>query len=94
MAIFLILIGALFVVVGINNTQGDLVTLLKGDVPGFIHTLVAILAIGAIGYIPRLKPISDGFLMLILLAIVLTNGKRGLFQQFQNQLGSGAQVNG
>lgn len=94
MPFLLILFGVLFIIVGVNNTQDDLLALLKDDFTpstghGFIGWIVAIGAIGAVGYIPRLKPVSNGFLVLVILVLVLANskGSQGFFQQFQNQVG-------
>lgn len=83
----LIFLGILFVVVGYRGTQGDLVELLKGDFTGqgnFIYWIVSIIVVGAVGYIPKLKSISDGFLVLILLVLFISN--QGFFSQFTSQI--------
>lgn len=80
-------IGALFLVAGVRNTQGDLFTLLKGDFTGdknFVYFVVAILAIGFTGYIPRFKPISNAFLILVIIVLFLHNG--GFFAKFNEAI--------
>ena len=83
----LLFVGILFVVVGYRGTQNDLLSLLKGDFTGprnFIYWVISILVIGAVGYVPRLKPISDGFLVLVLLVLFISNP--GFFSQFTQQV--------
>lgn len=45
------------------------------------------MVIGAIGYIPKLKGISDAFLVLVLLVLFISN--RGFFNSFNAQIQSG-----
>lgn len=83
----LLFIGILFLVLGIRDTQKEFVTLIHGDFTGagnFIYFIVALLVIGALGYIPKLKPLSDAFLVLVLVVIFLSN--KGFFAQFQQQV--------
>lgn len=83
----LLFVGILFLVLGVRDTQKEFVELLRGDFTGsgnFIYFIVAILGIGAVGYIPRLKPVSDGFLVLVLVVLFLSN--KGFFSQFQQQV--------
>ena len=89
MPLALVVLGVLFMVVGIRGTQTDLFNLLKGDFTGpgnFIYWVVAILIIGATGYIKPFKPVSDAFLVLVLLVMVLSN--RGFFDRFMSQINS------
>jgi len=63
--------------------------LVKGDFAGqgnFIYWLVAILAVGVLGYIPRVRPISDAFLVLIIVVLFLS--KKGFFAQFNQSIAS------
>ena len=86
----LLIIGIWLLISGVRNTQDMLFALLKGDFTGqdnFIFWLIAILIIGAIGYVPKLKPISTGFLVLIILVLFLKKGSStglggGFFSQF------------
>lgn len=91
----LLLIGVLLVTAGVRNTQGQLFTLVKGDFTGpgnYIFWMISILVIGAVGYIPKLKPISTGFLVLVVLVLFLKKGDPkgfggGFFDQFTKALG-------
>lgn len=97
----LLTIGIVLIVVAVRGTQEEFIGLVKGDFSGpgnFFWWVVALLAVGSIGYVDRLKPISDGLLLLILLALVLTRGSPsypggGFFQQFTAAL-QGTQVTG
>ena len=101
----LILVGLLLVVAAVRNTVTDnsttgakgLTTLIKGDFTGqnnFIYWLVAILVIGALGYIDSLRTLSRAFMALILVALFLT-GKQGsnFFTGFQSALSNLGQGN-
>lgn len=92
-----LIVGAILLVSAVRNTQDDLFTLVKSDFTGqgnFIFWVVSLLLIGAIGYIPKLKPISDGFLVLVLLVLFLTKGNPnnpgsgGFFEKFTTALKS------
>src|ERR1700677_3290916 len=87
---FLFLVfGTVMVVSAARNTQTQLIGLLKSDFTGngnFIYWLISILAIGAVGYIPDLKPVSRAFLVLVVIVLILKNG--GVFTQFTSALSS------
>lgn len=86
----LILAGIVLIVSATRNTQKDLFELVKGDFSGpnnFIFWMISILLIGSLGYIPKLKPLSTGFVTLVIIVLVLTKGNPkaqggGFFQQF------------
>lgn len=89
MPILFLIIGSVFVVSSVRGTQNDLVSLLKADFTGkgnFLYWMVSILAIGAVGYIPDLKPVSRAFLVLVVIVLFLKNG--GVFAQFASALNS------
>jgi hypothetical protein len=100
MAFSLIIIGAVLLIAGIRNTvdgDGGLFTLLQGDFTGpnnFIFWLAAVLIIGAIGYIPKLQPISTGMLVLILIVLFLSKGSTDFFQKLVSGLGSTSSAGG
>ena len=80
MPIFLLAIGVLFVVVGVNNKMAELGALIREDfspskpnVPGFQVWILAIFAAGAIGYVKTLRPIANAFLVLIIVTMLLSN---------------------
>ena len=92
----LLIIGVILLVAGVRNTQNDLFTLVKGDFTGdgnFIFWFFSILLIGLVGYVPKLKPISTGFLALVIIVLVFSKGNPnnpngGLFGQLTQGLNS------
>jgi hypothetical protein len=103
MAFALIIIGLILVVSTVRNTQDDLVQLVKGDFTGqanFVWWIVVLLIIGAVGYIQKLKPLSDAFLVLLLLVLFLKRGNPGtpsggFFNQFLTAIkGTGSSSTG
>lgn len=95
MPFVLLVMGSVLLIAGVRNTQTQLYGLLRNDFTGpnnFIYWFIAILLIGALGYVPKLKPISDGFLILVILVLFLkkgnpaTNTGGGFFEQFLKQV--------
>lgn len=84
MILIALLIGVLLMVAAIRGTQGSLFSALAADTPPFVIWAAAIFALGVIGYIPGLKPISRALIALVLVVIVLKNWKQILsgFQSF------------
>lgn len=88
MPLFLGVIGIVLVICAINNTLGELSALVRGDFTGpnnFLIWLVALAVVGLVGYIPRFKPVSYAFFVLIFAGIILANEGRnggGLFANF------------
>lgn len=90
MPFVLLALGILFFVVSLQGTQGSLFTLLKSEFVGtnsFVVWAAAFVIIGLLGYIKPIRPITHAFLVLLLLVMVLTNGK-GFFSQFNSALRS------
>lgn len=90
MPFVLIVAGAILLIAAVRNTQQSLFYLLAKDFTGpdnFIFWFLSIVVIGAVGYIPKMKPISDGFLILVILTLFLKKGT-GFFDQFNKQIGS------
>lgn len=75
MGFAVLLIGLVLVVAAVRNSQADLFKELAADVPAFGVWAAAIIAIGAIGFVPGLKPISKGLLFLVILVILVNNYK-------------------
>lgn len=96
MPFMLLIIGLVLIAAAVRNKQQDFIALLGGDFSGsgnFVYWIVALIVIGAVGYIPKAKPVSDGLLVLILLALVLTRGNPkypggGVFSQLETALGT------
>lgn len=91
MPFVLIIAGIILLTVAVRNTQDDFFHLLQGDFTGqnnFIYWVIAILVIGAIGYVPKLKPVSVAFLTLVVLVLLLKKGE-GFFDSFNRQIAAG-----
>jgi hypothetical protein len=78
MILVVLLIGAVLLVAALRNTYSALFADLGQDVPKFVTWAAAIVALGALGYLPGLRPISRGLMSLVLVVIV--------FQNYQNIL--------
>ena len=87
MPFLFIFVGLVCVVSAARGTTGQLLTLLKSDVTGkgnYLYWMVSIFVIGAVGYIQALRPLSRGFLVLVVIVLFLTNG--GVFQKFMSAI--------
>lgn len=88
----LIFIGLVLLVAAVRGNQKELFELLKEDFTGsdnFFVWVLAIIILVAIGNVDRLRPISNAFLGLVILVILVGNGKRGLFDNFISQVRAG-----
>jgi hypothetical protein len=95
MPLFLILFGVLLMIAALRNKLDDLTAVLKDDFTGANNYFVWVLAIGlivALGNIDDLKPVSNAFLTLVIVIILLAN--RGLLPSFIEQVkrGTGADL--
>jgi hypothetical protein len=79
----LILIGAVLLIAALRNTQGDLATAIETDAPGFFKWALAIMAVGALGWVPGMRTISRWLLALVLVVLVLRNYSK-LFAGFKS----------
>lgn len=89
MAFILILIGAVVLVAGVRDTQDNLWQLVKGDFSGpgnFVYWFIAILVVGSLGYVERMRTFANTFLALIIIAMFLSN--KGFFEKFTQQIGA------
>lgn len=94
-----IIAGLVLVIAGVRGTSDDLVTLVKGDFTGdnnFVYWVLAILVIGGVGYIPSLKSFSRAFLALVLIVLILAEGKQGngFFTEFESAVKQITEGNG
>lgn len=90
MAFVLVIAGILMVVTGAKGTYAQFGSQVAGDFTGdhnFTYWLVAIGAVGSVGYIEALRGFSRMFMALILIAMVLSN--KGFFAKFTDALKSG-----
>lgn len=74
MPFVVIAFGIVFIIAGVRGTQGALFTLLKNDLMGFAPWFASILVIGGLGYIKPIKPITDAFMVLLIVVLFLSNG--------------------
>lgn len=89
MSLALIFAGILLLVASARNQQDTLFTLVKGDLTGqnnFVEWILALMIVGSIGYIPKLRPLSVSLLALILITIFLKKGQ-GFFAQLTTAVG-------
>lgn len=90
MPLFILFVGVLLVITGVNNKMGELGALLKADftssgsTPPFQVWILAIFAAGALGYVRALRPVSNAFLVLIIVGMLLSN--KGFFAKFTDAL--------
>lgn len=90
MPFVLIVTGLLMIVTGGLGTYAQFAAQLRKDFTGpgnFLYWIVAIMAVGSIGYIENLKSFSRLFLALILISMLLSN--RGFFAQLDAAIKSG-----
>lgn len=90
MPLFILAVGILLIISAVNNKLPELAGLLKEDfspssnVAGFPIWVFAIVLIGLLGYIPGVKPLSNAFLVLLFVGLILAN--RGFFSKFSSAI--------
>jgi hypothetical protein len=90
MPVFLAIIAVVFITASVRGTHKQFWELLKGDFSGpgnFIYWGLSIWVIVAVGYVKALRPISDAFLTLVIVVLILANGQRGFFNKFMSIIG-------
>lgn len=92
MPLFFLIIGILLVIVGINDRVDDLNTLLKEDFapsdgqPSFLLWVLIIGVIGLLGGLKSFKPVSNAFLVLLVIAVLLDAKDKGFIPQFTSAI--------
>lgn len=94
MAFAFLFAGLLLLVSGVRGTQDDLFALVRSDFTGegnFINWAGVVILIGLVGYIRPLRPVSQAFLVLLLIVLLLSKGnpklpQGGFFAQLFAQL--------
>jgi type IV secretory pathway VirB2 component (pilin) len=88
--VFLV-VGIVFVASGVRGTSQDLLNLLTNDLKGpnnFIYWVLAIAAIGGLGYVADLRSFSRALLALVLIVLILAENKQqgsgGLFVKLED----------
>lgn len=96
MAVVFVIIGLALIISAIRNTWStpstglqallvsDFTSSANGSVP-FGIWILAIFSIGALGYIPGFRTLSNGLLVLVIIVLLLSNS--GFFGKFQKAVG-------
>jgi hypothetical protein len=80
MPLAVLLLGTVLLISGWRGTYADIGSRFATDITGFLPWLAAVVAIGAIGYVPELQGFSNALLALVILVILLAN--QGVFAQW------------
>jgi hypothetical protein len=83
MILVALVIGAIVVIAAIRNSHRALGAALMQDVPAFMVWGAAIVAVGAIGFIRPMQPVSRALMALVITVIILRNYK-GIIGGFQS----------
>ena len=80
----LIIVGIVLLIVAVRNRVQPFFAQVSGDLcnngnlkGGFVAWAIALLIVGVVGYLPSLQKLSRAFLVLIVIAIVLSQSKNG-----------------
>lgn len=73
MIIVLVLIAVLLIVAAMRDTQGDLFAALREDIAGFGAWGTALVALGLLGFVPGIKPVSRALLALVIVVLFVNN---------------------
>lgn len=88
MQLVALIIGAIIIAAAVRDTHTQLFTALGEDVPAFMVWAAAIFAIGALGWVPGLKPVSRGLLALVIVVLVMNN-YQAIISGFSQSITSG-----
>lgn len=94
MAWGLIFIGVMFLIASARKKHDELYSLLKDDFTGegnFFYWVLAIIILVAAGTFRPIRPVTDAFLGLVILVIILAPYRDGkdLFAEFRSQIKEG-----
>ena len=87
MPIFFFLVGLMLLVSGIKGTTKDLVDVVKDDFTGdnnFIFWVAAMAFLVAVGQIKAIRPLTQGFLWLVIIVLIVQS--EGLLEKFTRQV--------
>lgn len=87
MAFALVFAGLTLVIATLRGNLRFLAALFASEFQGqgsFIYWLAAVMMIGAVGYIKPLRPLSNAFLVLIMIVLILKNGS--FFSRFNEAI--------
>lgn len=93
MPMFLLIVGAIFLIASVRGEDetAKLLALIKGDFTGpnnFFFWAIAIYGVGALGYVPELRPLSRAFVALVIIRLLLSHadGAGNFFTKFMEQI--------
>jgi hypothetical protein len=70
---FLSLVAIVLIVAALRDTQGDLFAAIREDITAFGIWGGALIALGLLGFIPGIKPVSRALLALVLVVLFVNN---------------------
>jgi hypothetical protein len=88
--LFLLVVGVLLIIVGINNRLSDLSDLIKDDFSSsgpnasFQVWALAIILVGSLGYISSFRPVANAMLALVIVVLLLSH--EGFITKFKTAL--------
>lgn len=88
MPFIFLLVGLILLVVGIRGTQKELASVIVDLFTGpnnLTFWALAMIAVGSFGYVPQLRKLAIGLMVLILVSLVLSKQNQGFFQKFIDQ---------
>jgi ABC-type transport system involved in cytochrome c biogenesis permease subunit len=74
MPIFLAIAGILLIVAGVKGREKEFLSQVTDDGKGFIVWFLLILIVGIVGISKTWRPVSNAFLVLIVIAFILGSG--------------------
>jgi len=86
-----LLIGLVLMIAGFRGETDKFTETVKEDFtgqPNFLYWVAAVFAIGSLGAIKPMRPVSDAFFVLLLVVLLLSN--RGFFAQLSRQINAPA----
>lgn len=94
MAWAFLFIGIVLIITAWKKKQDDLFALLKDDFTGdgnFFYWVLAIVILIALGTFKPIRPVTDAFLGLVILVIIIAPYRNGrdLFSEFRSQIKEG-----
>jgi hypothetical protein len=84
----IIVVAIVLMIAAIRGSHNELITLVKGDFSGpnsFLPWIAALFLLYLISMYEPLAPVSNAFMTLVVVVLLLTSG-RGFFDQFNKQL--------
>lgn len=87
-------VGALFLIAAWKKKHKELFALLKDDFTGdgnFFYWVLAIIALAALGTFRPIRPVTDAFLGLVILVIIIAPYRKGrdIFAEIRSQIKEG-----